>query len=293
MVSRRSSNRKSGLDGMLVSFNSSPGMRQQFTGQQRDEETDLDYFWARNLVAPAGRFLSVDPKSAGASTSVPQSWNAYAYVGNFPLNSIDPDGRQACYTITLGGNPMLICPPPIVDGDPPPERPSPGPQPGSNTTPIPDPGDLDCSDGHIRETRASECGACWEFPNSFGCDDTMVIPLDPVYPPPPSTFLYCGPLRAIGQGVRAAGPVGVGGRVVVDTDGSVTVGGVVGSAPRAGGTRSRPSGAVTMRPDSDPFTFVLAIPVNLFCQSCRVLGAISQNGTSMREWASPSPEDKG
>lgn len=42
-----------------------------------------------------GRFLSPDPfidlKRAPAN---PQMWNRYAYVGNNPLNRIDPDGRR-------------------------------------------------------------------------------------------------------------------------------------------------------------------------------------------------------
>ena len=66
--------------------------RHQFTGQERDEESDLDYFGARYFGATLGRFLSADPGNAGARTTNPQSWNGYAYVGNNPLAFIDPLG---------------------------------------------------------------------------------------------------------------------------------------------------------------------------------------------------------
>lgn len=36
----------------------------------------------------------MDPESAGAMEDYPQSWNAYAYVGNNPLNVTDPDGEK-------------------------------------------------------------------------------------------------------------------------------------------------------------------------------------------------------
>ena len=93
------SGRGSVLDGTLVSFNSSPGMRQQFTGQQRDDETGLDYFWARKQHPALGRFLSVDPGNAGAKLDFPGTWSAYGYVVNNPLRFADPDGRQ-CVELT-------------------------------------------------------------------------------------------------------------------------------------------------------------------------------------------------
>ncbi len=94
------SGRGSVLDGMLVSFNSSPGMRQRFTGQQRDEETGLDYFWARKFFAPLGRFLSIDPGNADAKLEYPQSWSAFGYVSHQPLRYTDPLGlysAEGCF----------------------------------------------------------------------------------------------------------------------------------------------------------------------------------------------------
>ncbi len=86
-------NRNDVSDGGIATYNASLSMRQQFTGQQRDGETALDYFWARNMAAPLGRFLSMDPENAGAGPGQPQSWNAYSYVNNNPLGFVDPDGR--------------------------------------------------------------------------------------------------------------------------------------------------------------------------------------------------------
>ena len=65
---------------------------QKFTGQVRDEETRLDYFKARYMSAPQGRFLSPDPLIESASTGDPQSWNRYAYVRNNPFRYTDPSG---------------------------------------------------------------------------------------------------------------------------------------------------------------------------------------------------------
>ncbi len=86
-------NRQNVIDGSIATYNASLSMRQQFTGQQRDAETGLDYFWARNIAPPLGRFLSMDPENAGAATSGPQGWNAYGYAANNPIRMYDPDGR--------------------------------------------------------------------------------------------------------------------------------------------------------------------------------------------------------
>jgi RHS repeat-associated protein len=74
----------------------------KFIGKERDSETCgpnstcLDYFVARDFGSAFGRFLSADPGNAGADPSDPQSWNAYSYVGNNPLNLIDSSGLVAC-----------------------------------------------------------------------------------------------------------------------------------------------------------------------------------------------------
>ena len=81
-------------DGGVATYNASLWVRQQFTGQQRDEETGLDYFEARDYQPCLARFLSIDPESAGANAEQPQSWNAYSYTYNLPMSRKDPDGRD-------------------------------------------------------------------------------------------------------------------------------------------------------------------------------------------------------
>ena len=68
------------------------GVRQKFTGYERDSESGLDYAQARYYSSSMGRFTSVDPLGASGSTRNPQSFNRYAYVLNNPLNLVDPTG---------------------------------------------------------------------------------------------------------------------------------------------------------------------------------------------------------
>ena len=76
-------------------------MNPRFTGQMRDAETydpngqtALDWFNVRHMSGAQGRFQSPDPGNAGADPSNPQTWNAYAYVGNNPLSYTDPSGES-------------------------------------------------------------------------------------------------------------------------------------------------------------------------------------------------------
>lgn len=69
------------------------GVRQQFTGQERDIETSLDFFASRYYSSTQGRFTSAD--SILGKTNNPQSLNRYTYVINNPLRFIDPLGYQA------------------------------------------------------------------------------------------------------------------------------------------------------------------------------------------------------
>jgi RHS repeat-associated protein len=77
------------------------GLREQYTGQARDAESNLDWFHARFYSPIQGRFVGVDPDSTGANPSDPQTWNGYAYVGNNPLTYTDPTGE--CWWCTLLG----------------------------------------------------------------------------------------------------------------------------------------------------------------------------------------------
>lgn len=67
------------------------GVRQQFTGKERDAETGLDYFLARYYASVQGRFTSVDAE--GPDLSNPQTLNKYRYALNNPLIYLDPDGN--------------------------------------------------------------------------------------------------------------------------------------------------------------------------------------------------------
>jgi RHS repeat-associated protein len=70
----------------------SDSTRQKFTGQQRDDETGLDYFIHRSYSSTQGRFTTPDPFGGSGFVSVPQSWNKYAYCLNRPFVFTDPSG---------------------------------------------------------------------------------------------------------------------------------------------------------------------------------------------------------
>jgi RHS repeat-associated protein len=76
-------------------------VNQKFTGQERDQETGLDFFKARYYAGVLGRFQSPDPFNAGGNPLNPQSWNGYAYVNNNPLAFVDPNG-MTCVNDTGG-----------------------------------------------------------------------------------------------------------------------------------------------------------------------------------------------
>jgi RHS repeat-associated protein len=97
----------------------SDSVRQQFTGKERDNETDLDYFLARHYSNVQGRFTSSDEfqggvyefwllgdPSAGEKQALPygdinfpQSLNKYQYCYNNPFKYVDPDGHDALYVV--------------------------------------------------------------------------------------------------------------------------------------------------------------------------------------------------
>ncbi len=78
------------MDGYGATAN---GVKQKFTGKERDAETGLDYFGARYMSAAQGRFTSPDPPLLDQHIDDPQSWNLYAYGRNNPLRYVDPTGN--------------------------------------------------------------------------------------------------------------------------------------------------------------------------------------------------------
>ncbi len=68
-------------------------IRKQFTGYERDNESELDFAEARMYNPMHGRFTAVDPVFESIVPSMPQSMNRYTYVLNNPLLFIDPDGE--------------------------------------------------------------------------------------------------------------------------------------------------------------------------------------------------------
>jgi RHS repeat-associated protein len=72
------------------------GVRQKFTGYERDDETDLDFAEARYYNFNNDRFTTTDPLLSSGRVENPQTWNRYAYVLNDPLNYIDPTGLYEC-----------------------------------------------------------------------------------------------------------------------------------------------------------------------------------------------------
>ena len=75
-------------------YSADTGLRQKFTGKERDAESRLDFFEARYFSWAQGRFTSPDPVVITPERfSDPQQINLYSYVRNNPLRLIDPTGE--------------------------------------------------------------------------------------------------------------------------------------------------------------------------------------------------------
>ena len=85
------------------------GVRQKFTGYQKDEETQLDFAEARMYENRHARFTAVDPLLASGKSADPQTFNRYVYVMNNPLIYTDPTGLQTATRDDLNDNCKVNC----------------------------------------------------------------------------------------------------------------------------------------------------------------------------------------
>jgi RHS repeat-associated protein len=80
---------------------------QKFTtydrGKPGQSDAELDYAMARFYANRTGRFMSTDPGHVGATLNDPQSWNAYTYGLNDPINNVDLTGEgPLCTFLGIG-----------------------------------------------------------------------------------------------------------------------------------------------------------------------------------------------
>ena len=80
------------------------GVRQGFTGYEKDGETGLNFAQARYQSPSIGRFTSPDPiYFQKEMLTDPQRFNLYAYVRNNPLRYVDPFGMKL--RVSVNGDP--------------------------------------------------------------------------------------------------------------------------------------------------------------------------------------------
>ena len=134
-----------GWAGRNSDWGANDSVNQKFTGQERDPDTNIDYFKARYYGSLLGRFTSPDPYAGSMDVTNPQSFNRYAYVLGNPLGNTDPSGMDP-FSGDPGdggwdGDPCLFDPFLCGGGISLPSWPQPSPAPSQpGTTTVPNPG---------------------------------------------------------------------------------------------------------------------------------------------------------
>jgi len=67
-------------------------MTHEFTGEERDYESNLDFLGARYYECTLDRLSPPEPLLKQRTTLGPATWNRYTYALNNPLGLVDPDG---------------------------------------------------------------------------------------------------------------------------------------------------------------------------------------------------------
>jgi RHS repeat-associated protein len=70
--------------------------KHHFTSYERDPEIGSDYAINRQYSQSVARFMRTDPDNGSYNFANPKSLNRYGYVGNDPLNAVDPLGLDSC-----------------------------------------------------------------------------------------------------------------------------------------------------------------------------------------------------
>jgi RHS repeat-associated protein len=83
-------------------YNATDAIRQKYGQTERDEANGLDHMLFRKYESFSGRMTSPDPYKGSMRTSSPQSFNRYSYVGNDPVNFIDPSGLLTECFVDIG-----------------------------------------------------------------------------------------------------------------------------------------------------------------------------------------------